>query len=237
MNYLPNDFSIKGWNYMNKLNIISLLGLPLFIVLFMVGSTAYAKSQAKKAEKNEPVIQLQVFLKVSKSLSADFKQVLINEAGNPTQTSYGVFYLQRPGKFRWDYKKPFQQEIVSNTGKVWFYDTDLEQVTVKKVDESLGSTPALLLSGDVSLEANYTMEGQGTDGDMQWVKLLPKSQDSSFKYVLIGLEKGTLAGMELSDNFGQLTRIYFSNVIVNAPLKQTLFEFKAPKGADVFNDG
>ena len=222
---------------MNKLNIFSLLGLCLLMMLFMMSSTAYAKAKAKKVEKNEPVIQLQVFLRVSKSLSADFKQVLINEAGNPTQTSYGVFYLQRPGKFRWDYKKPFQQEIVSNTGKVWFYDTDLEQVTVKKVDESLGSTPALLLSGDVSLETNYTMEGQGTDGDMQWVKLLPKSQDSSFKYVLIGLEKGTLAGMELSDNFGQLTRIYFSNVIVNAPLKQTLFEFKAPKGVDVFSDG
>ncbi|WP_051383978.1 outer membrane lipoprotein chaperone LolA [Methyloglobulus morosus] len=197
----------------------------------------HAKPHAAKQGKNEPVIQLQVFLKVSKSLSADFKQVLINEVGNPTQTSYGVFYLQRPGKFRWDYQKPFKQEIVSNTGKVWFYDTDLEQVTVKKVDESLGSTPALLLSGDVALEDNYTMESQGTDGDMQWVKLLPKSQDSSFKYVLIGLSKGTLAGMELSDNFGQLTRIYFSNVIVNAPLKQTLFEFKPPKGADVFNDG
>jgi len=220
---------------MNKDNISSVLGLCLLIVI----STGYAqaKVQTKKINKNEPVIQLQVFLKVSKSFSADFKQVLINEAGNPTQTSYGVFYLQRPGKFRWDYLKPFKQEIISNSGKVWFYDTDLEQVTVKKVDDSLGSTPALLLSGNVSLDQNYTMEGQGTEGDMQWVKLVPKNQDSSFKYVLIGLSKGTLAGMELNDNFGQLTRIYFSNVIINAPLKSTLFEFKAPKGVDVFSDG
>jgi outer membrane lipoprotein carrier protein len=186
--------------------------------------------------KDEPVIQLQVFLKVAKSLSADFKQVSINEAGNPTQTSFGVFYLQRPGKFRWDYQKPFQQQIVSNSGKVWYYDTDLEQVTVKKIDESLGSTPALLLSGQVSLEENYIIENQGKDGDLQWIKLLPKSKDSSFKYVLIGLKKGTLAGMELNDNFGQLTRIYFTNVVVNAPLKQTLFEFQTPKGADVFSD-
>ncbi len=191
---------------------------------------------AKGNAKNEPVSQLQVFLKVSKSLSADFKQVLINENGTPTKTSYGVFYLQRPGKFRWDYKKPFQQQIVSNSGKVWFYDTDLEQVTVKKIDESLGSTPALLLSGDVALEENYTMENQGANEGLQWIKLVPKSQESSFKYVLIGLSKGSLAGMELSDNFGQLTRIYFSNVIVNAPLKQTLFEFVPPKGADVFSD-
>jgi outer membrane lipoprotein carrier protein len=225
---------------MNKIRKIFSMLLLLGLCFFLLNGTCFAKAHAKnrspKIDKNEPVIQLQAFLKVSKSLSADFKQVLINEAGNPTQTSYGAFYLQRPGKFRWDYKKPFLQEIVSNSGKVWFYDTDLQQVTVKKVDESLGSTPALLLSGDVSLEQNYIMEGQGTDGDMLWVKLLPKNQDSSFKYVLIGLSKGTLAGMELSDNFGQLTRIYFSNVIVNAPLKQTLFEFQAPKGVDVFSD-
>ncbi len=215
-----------------KFNALVLTGL----CLLMISGLAFSKSKVKNSSKNEPVLQLNVFLKVTKSLSADFKQVLINEAGNPTQTSFGEFYLQRPGKFRWDYKRPFQQQIVSNSGKVWFYDTDLEQVTVKKVDESLGSTPALLLSGDVVLEDNYTMENQGTDGELQWVKLLPKSQESSFKYVLIGLSKGTLAGMELSDNFGQLTRIYFSNVIVNAPLKQTLFEFQAPKGVDVFSD-
>src|SRR5512139_3287101 len=160
---------------------------------------------------DEPVKKLQAFLKASKSLTADFKQVLINEAGNPVQTSYGVFYLQRPGKFRWDYLKPFQQQIVSTSGKVWFYDTDLEQVTIKKLDESVGSTPALLLSGDISLEDNFTMESQGVDGDLQWIKLLPKNQESSFKYILIGLNKGSLGGMELNDNFGQLTRIYFSN--------------------------
>jgi outer membrane lipoprotein carrier protein len=80
------------------------------------------------------------------------------------------------------------------------------------------------------------MEDQGVDGDMQWTKLTPKSQDSSFKYVLIGFNKSTLAGMELSDNFGQLTRIYFSNVLLNPPLKPTLFEFVAPKGVDVFGD-
>jgi outer membrane lipoprotein carrier protein len=184
--------------------------------------------------EDKPVKQLKAFLAASKSLTADFKQVLIDEAGNPVQTSYGVFYLQRPGKFRWDYQKPFQQQIVSNAGKVWFYDTDLEQVTIKKLDESLGSTPALLLSGDVSLEDNYTMEQQGVDGDMQWIKLLPKNAESSFKYILIGLNKGSLGGMELSDNFGQLTRIYFSNVVLNPPIKQTVFQFQAPKGVDVF---
>jgi len=148
----------------------------------------------------------------------------------------GFFYLQRPGKFRWNYLKPFQQEIVSTSGKVWFYDTDLDQVTIKKLDESVGSTPALLLSGTISLDDNFTMEDQGVDGEMQWIKLLPKNQESSFKYILIGLNKGSLGGMELSDNFGQLTRIYFTNVQLNPPIKPTVFEFVAPKGADVFSD-
>ncbi|MGZ8137073.1 MAG: outer membrane lipoprotein chaperone LolA [Methylococcaceae bacterium] len=209
---------------MNKINFLRVS----FIALLLLHNIGYAEEQ--------PVQQLQTFLKASRSITADFKQVLINEAGNPVQTSYGIFYLQRPGKFRWDYLKPFQQQIVSNSGKVWFYDTDLEQVTVKKLDESVGSTPALLLSGDVSLEENYRMENQGVDGSLQWIKLVPKNQESSFKYVLIGLDKGSLAGMELSDNFGQLTRIYFSNVKLNSSLKPSLFEFQAPKGVDVFSE-
>lgn len=209
---------------MNKINFYSLV-----LMAFMAWTIPVCAA-------DKPVKQLTDFLASSKSLSADFKQVLLNEAGIPVRTSYGVFYLQRPGKFRWNYQKPFTQEIVSDSGKVWFYDTDLEQVTIKKLDESLGSTPALLLSGDISLEANFTMLDQGVDGDMQWIKLLPKSQETSFKYIVIGLKNGILGGMELSDNFGQLTRIYFSNVLINPPLKQTLFHFTPPKGADVFSD-
>ena len=188
------------------------------------------------AADDVPVKQLKAFLASAKTITANFKQVLINEAGDPFQTSSGLFYLQRPGKFRWDYTKPFQQQIVSTSGKVWFYDTDLEQVTIKKLDESVGSTPALLLSGDVPLEDNYSIQQQGSEGDMNWVKLVPKSQDSTFKYVLIGLEKGVLSGMQLNDNFGQLTRIYFSNLKVNQPVEANLFEFVAPKGVDVFSE-
>jgi len=209
---------------MINMNLVRLLCL----VFFMLSHGAYASDQ--------PIKKLQAFLKLSKSLTADFKQVLINEAGSPYQSSSGLFYLQRPGKFRWDYLKPFQQQIVSTSGKVWFYDADLEQVTVKTLDESVGSTPALLLSGEISLEDNFIMENQGAEGDLLWIRLLPKNKESSFKYIVIGLNKGVLGGMELSDNFGQLTRIYFSNVVLNPPIKPAVFEFKAPAGADVFSD-
>jgi outer membrane lipoprotein carrier protein len=183
-----------------------------------------------------PISQLKAFLKASASLSADFKQVSYNQAGQASRTSVGQFYLSRPGKFRWNYTQPFAQEIVSNSDKVWFYDVDLEQVTVKQLDDSLGATPALLLTGQVDIDEKFTLEDQGNDGDMNWIRLSPKNEESGFKYILIGLNHGQLGGMELSDNFGQLTRIYFSNINLNPALSNGLFDFKAPKGVDVFEN-
>lgn len=186
------------------------------------------------AADEQPVAQLEAYLKASNTLSADFKQVTLDEKGNPKQTSFGVFYLHRPGKFHWQYQRPFVQKIIANGGKVWFYDEDLEQVTIKRLDKSLGSTPALLLSGEVSLRDNFNLEQQGASDGLQWVRLVPKSQESTFKYIMIGLENGRLGGMELNDNFGQLTRIYFSNVKTNTSLAADLFKFVTPKGVDVF---
>jgi len=183
-----------------------------------------------------PIARLKTFLAGSSALAADFRQVTLDKSGKPAQTSSGKFYLSRPGKFRWDYQKPFVQEIVSNGGKVWFYDADLEQVTVKQLDDSLGSTPALLLTGQIDIEEKFTLREQGEDEGMNWVKLSPKNEESGFKYILIGLERDQLGGMELSDNFGQLTRIYFSNIQINPKLEEALFNFKAPKGADVFEN-
>lgn len=183
-----------------------------------------------------PINRLKSFLAASASLAADFKQVSFDKSGRPAQSSSGKFYLSRPGKFRWNYQKPFEQEIVSNSGKVWFYDADLEQVTVKQLDDSLGSTPALLLTGQVDIEEKFVLQEQGQDEGMNWVKLSPKNEDSGFKYILIGMNGNQLGGMELSDNFGQLTRIYFSNIQLNQKLDDSLFNFKPPKGADVFEN-
>ncbi len=199
-----------------------------FLIFLMVFNVAFAEQS--------PINQLKSFLAKTSSITAIFKQVTLDENGYPTQTSQGMFYLSRPGKFRWNYNKPFVQEIVSNAGTVWFYDVDLEQVTVKKLDDSLGSTPALLLSGDIALEENFTLQQQGVEADLQWIKLSPKNEESGFKYILIGLDGDVLGGMELSDNFGQLTRIYFSDVKLNPQLDESLFEFKAPEGVDIFEN-
>ena len=183
-----------------------------------------------------PIEQLKAFLHASASFAADFQQVSLDKTGHPAQSSTGKFYLSRPGKFRWNYQKPFVQEIVSNGGEVWFYDADLEQVTVKKLDDSLGSTPALLLTGQVNIDEKFKLEEQGKDNGMNWIRLAPKDEENGFKYILIGLNGGQLAGMELSDNFGQLTRVYFSNIQINPKLSESLFNFVAPKGADVFGN-
>jgi outer membrane lipoprotein carrier protein len=162
--------------------------------------------------------------------------VSYNKAGQVGQSSFGQFYLSRPGKFRWNYQKPFAQEIVSNSEKVWFYDVDLEQVTSKPLDDSLGATPALLLTGQVNIDEKFNLEEQGKDDDLNWIRLSPKNEESGFKYILIGLNHGQLGGMELSDNFGQMTRIYFSNIKLNPVLNDTLFDFKPPKNVDVFEN-
>jgi outer membrane lipoprotein carrier protein len=180
--------------------------------------------------------RLHNFLAKAGNLQADFRQVMVDEKGVSGKESSGAFYLQRPGKFRWNYAKPYQQEIVSNGGKVWFYDVDLEQVTVKKLNQAIGSTPALLLMGETPLEKNFKIESQDRDEGLYWIKLIPKDEDSGFKSVLIGLNGDNLAGMELSDNFGQLTRIYFSNLKLGAKQDAARFEFKPPAGVDVFEE-
>lgn len=203
----------------------------IFALIFLIATTSSVWAD------DAPIARLKSFLAGSASLTADFKQISFDKSGRPAQNSFGKFYLSRPGKFRWNYQKPFVQEIVSNAGKVWFYDADLEQVTVKQLDDSLGSTPALLLTGDVDIEEKFTLQEQGKEDDgMNWVKLSPKNEESGFKYILIGLNGNQLGGMELSDNFGQLTRIYFSNIQLNPKLDDALFNFKAPKGVDVFEN-
>ena len=207
--------------------MIKLVFYPLLLACMLI-STAYAEDL--------PVTRLHNFLSRASSLQADFRQEVITEKGESGKQSSGVFMLQRPGKFRWDYTKPYQQEIVSNGGKVWFYDVDLAQVTARKLDKAIGSTPALLLTGEVALEKNFTIQSQDKDEGLYWIKLIPKEEESGFKYVLIGLDGDNLAGMELSDNFGQLTRIYFSNLKLGVKLDAAKFDFKPPDGVDVLDD-
>ncbi len=203
--------------------MIKILFTPMMILWLGIVSAA-----------STPGEELETFLASTQTLAADFVQQSIDEKGNISQRSRGRFYLKRPGKFRWTYQIPYRQEIVADGDRVWFYDPDLEQVTVKAIDSALGSAPALLLSGQLKLTQRFTVEEQGKKGERSWLKLKPKDEDDVFRYLRVEMDDGKLVSMELADHFGQLTRIHFSGVKINIPLDDALFTFAPPAGVDVF---
>ncbi len=181
-----------------------------------------------------PVDDLERFLNSVTTLSAAFEQTVLDERGQVSQRSRGRFYLERPGRFRWTYETPFRQEVVADGRRVWFYDPDLEQVTVRDIDVALGSAPAMLLSGEIRLDERFRVVDQGRDGKRAWIELRPKSDEDVFRRVRVELEDGRLVRMELADNFGQSTRIRFFDMALNPPLDDELFRFRPPPGVDVF---
>ena len=170
------------------------------------------------------------------SVRADFKQQVLGKEKQTLQETSGQMLLLRPGKFRWDYKKPYEQQIVSNGKKVWLYDIDLEQVTVKNVDKVLGSTPALLLSSDTPIEQNFIVAELGEEQNLQWVELLPTQKESSFEKLVLAFDEKNLVSMELHDAFGQLTRLLFTNIERNPVIDPAKFDFIPPKNVDVIGE-
>lgn len=168
-----------------------------------------------------------------KTLQADFEQTVINEQGKTTETSSGKVFLERPGKFHWDYVKPYAQSIVGDGSKVWVYDRDLEQVTIRRVDEALRSAPALILSSDAKVDDNFTVTEDGSRDGADWVTLLPKDAKNEYSKVRVGFEGKDLRWMELFDNFGQTTRLRFTGEKLNAALDSAVFAFTPPPGVDV----
>ncbi len=201
----------------------------LFITFFLVLTVAAV--QAKTAREH-----LDAFYNRIQTMQAGFIQTRFDENGKPLQTSEGVFALQRPGKFRFEYTKPYKQLYVADGGKIWNYDPDLEQVIVKSIDSALGDTPALLLSGKQPLENDFIIQPLKHEGTgLQWLELLPKERESSFKSVRLAFSDKGLRLMEVVDMLGQTTRLQFRNVKVNTPLSGELFSFTAPKGVDVID--
>ncbi|MEW5755785.1 MAG: outer membrane lipoprotein chaperone LolA [Pseudomonadota bacterium] len=183
------------------------------------------------------VEQLAAFNDKMQTFEATFAQELQDTKGKVTQSSSGKVYLQRPGRFRWNYLAPFKQEIVADGAKIWIYDADLEQVTVKRMNGALAETPAMLLIGKKPLEEMFEIHAHsGGAPGLAWVKLLPKTKDSGFEQLLLGFDAKDLRAMELVDSFGQTTRIRFEGVVMNKRLAATLFNFTPPAGVDVVGE-
>lgn len=180
--------------------------------------------------------QLDAFFKDLNTLQAEFVQTLVDDSQQVRDESEGVLMLSRPGLFRLDYQRPYEQLYVADGEKVWMYDKDLEQVTVRPQDEALGSTPALLLSGTEPLDTSFILEDRGEEEGYTWIDLKPRAKDAGFAYFRIALEGGTLRVMEMMDSFGQLTRLYFHTVTRNPSLEPQTFVFTPPSGVDVIGE-
>jgi len=182
------------------------------------------------------VDQLDAFLKGLSTLEADFQQSLYDENLNPLEQSRGEFLLSRPDRFRWDYRQPEAQLIVADGDKIWIYDRDLAQVTVRAIGNALGATPAMLLSSDRPVDENFEVSELRPSGGLEWIGLKPRLSDTGFSHIRVGLDSNVLKLMELIDNFGQLTRIEFNNIKRNPRIDPGAFEFDPPKGVDIIRD-
>lgn len=186
--------------------------------------------------------KLKTFIVSTHSAQANFTQEVLDQDGKRIQSASGTMQFVRPGKFRWTYRKPYEQLIVGDGTKFWLYDADLNQVTVKKLDAALGSSPAALLSGSNEIERGFKLTEAGSRDGLEWLLATPKGQgskgqDSSFEKILMAFNaQSELVAMELNDMFGHKTVLRFSAMQRNPKLPAQLFQFMPPKGADVLGE-
>ncbi len=202
-----------------------------FLAVVLLMSTA-----VHAAAMGEGQARLERFLSQLTTMEAQFVQTLINPRGELVEESRGMLWLSRPGKFRLQYTNPYEQLYVADGDKMWMYDRDLEQVTVKKQTDALGSTPALLLSSSEPLENNFSIKELGAHEGFQWLELEPKAADSNFDFVRLAIEGEVLRAMEMVDGFGQTTRLFFETVERNKKISDDKFHFRPPPGVDVIGE-
>lgn len=199
----------------------------IFILFFLLTTLAHAGASDK----------LRKFISSSQSGQANFTQVVEDKNGKKIQSASGTMQFVRPGKFRWAYQKPYEQIIVGDGVKFWLYDVDLNQVTVKKLDAALGSSPAALLSGNNEIERAFNLKDTADKDGLEWLDASAKTSDTGFNKIAMAFNaQGELVIMELRDAFGLKTEIRFSNMQRNPKLPGHLFRFVPPKGADVLGE-
>lgn len=179
---------------------------------------------------------LKAFVSEVRGARTEFVQTVTDNTGRKVQESSGSFVFARPGRFRWTYVKPFDQVIVGDGVKVWVYDKDLEQVTVKALGDALGSSPAALLAGNNDVDRAYTFSPLPKKDGLEWMEAVPKDPDSTFEKMRLGFRKNNPERIELVDRLGQVTTIRFTKLDRNPKLGADVFRFTPPPGADVVGD-
>ena len=198
----------------------------LFLLLFASGAALGAPT----------VEDLKSLLRQTTTARAHFAQIVLDSNMKTLQRATGTMQFSRPDKFRWEYDKPYEQLIVGDGTRVWLYDKDLNQVTVRRFDRALGSSPAALLAGSSEIDKDYNVTGMSSRDGLDWLEAVPRTRDTAFERILLGFGKSGLEAMELRDQFGQITVIKFSTIERNAKLAPELFRFTPPKGVDVISE-
>lgn len=179
---------------------------------------------------------VKMFYEKTQAVRANFHQTVTDRQGRKVQEVHGTMQLKRPNKFRWDYNKPYEQQIISDGKQVWLYDTELAQVTVRDTTKALGASPAALLAGGKAIEESFTLTNTDNKDGLDWVNAQPKNKESGFEKILLGFKDNQIQEMTLLDSFGHHTKIVFTNVEVNPSLNEKSFLFKVPKGVDVVGE-
>jgi outer membrane lipoprotein carrier protein len=182
------------------------------------------------------VDRLKAFIAGAKTAEADFTQTVTDKSGRVTQQASGRMVFARPGKFRWDYTKPYEQVIVSDGVKLWLYDNDLDQVTIKPLGDVIAGTPAALLAGDNAIEKYFSVKNAEDADGLEWLEAIPKNRDTTFERIRMGFKGDELVQMELFDFFGQRTTLKLTHLVRNPTLSPSRFKFTPPKGADVIGE-
>lgn len=199
-----------------------------------IASWSFAVGAA--ASSDDGIAQLRQFVAAAASAQGRFEQVVTASSGRRPQHASGHFAFVRPGQFRWVYETPYTQVLVSDGERLWAWDEDLNQVTVKRLGDALGSTPAAILAGDGALERDFDLSEAGRADGLAWVIARPRLSDTTFEAMRVGLADGMLRRMELRDHFGQTTVIDFDDLRTDIAPDPALFSFTPPPGADVIGE-
>ena len=180
-----------------------------------------------------PKQRIDDWLAANESFRADFTQSVFDEDGYRIAMSLGTVVFRRPNRFRWDYDPPGAQTIVADGRELWWYDVDLQQVTVRSVEKTLDGTPAALLAGPREAGEHFLISSLPSTDDLEWIELVPRDAGAGFRTIRVGMRGVEMLAVEMLDGFGQTTRIDFFDAEYNPHVSDELFRFEPPPEADV----